>query len=44
MFETVGKTVAFLKRIKIGDLKLGGLSRGAYRYLTPKEVAYLNSL
>ena len=44
MFETVGKTVAFLKRIKIGNLKLGGLSRGAYRYLTPKEVAYLNSL
>lgn len=44
MFETVGKTVAFLKRIKIGDLKLDGLSRGAYRYLTPKEVAYLNSL
>lgn len=44
MFETVGKTVAFLKRVKIGDLKLGGLSRGAYRYLTPKEVAYLNSL
>lgn len=44
MFETVGKTVAFLKRIKIGDLKLGGLSRGAYRYLTPKEVAYLNNL
>ena len=44
MFETVGKTVAFLKRIKIGDLKLGGLSIGAYRYLTPKEVAYLNSL
>lgn len=44
MFETVGKNVVFLKRIKIGDLKLGGLSRGAYRYLTPKEVAYLKNM
>lgn len=44
MFETVGKNVIFLKRVKIGDLKLGGLSRGAYRYLTPKEVSYLQRL
>ena len=44
MFETVGKNVDFLKRIKIGDLKLGGLSRGAYRYLTPKEISYLKNL
>ena len=34
MFETVGKNVVFLKRIKIGGIKLGGLGRGAYRYLT----------
>ena len=44
MFETVGKNIVFLKRIKIGDLKLGGLGRGAYRYLSDKEVAYLNKL
>lgn len=44
MFEAVGKNVCFLKRIKIGDLKLGGLGRGAYRYLTDKEVDYLNRL
>ena len=44
MFETVGKNVVFLKRIKIGDLKLGGLGRGAYRYLTPKEIAYLKNM
>ena len=44
MFETVGKNVVFLKRIKIGDLKLGGLGRGAYRYLTPKEVDYLKRM
>lgn len=44
MFETIGKTVVFLKRIKIGDLKLGGLSRGSYRYLSDKEVRYLTNL
>jgi 23S rRNA pseudouridine2605 synthase len=41
MFETVGKEVIFLKRMKIGDLKVGGLSRGGYRYLTQKEIDYL---
>lgn len=44
MFETIGKTVVFLKRIKIGNLKLGGLGRGAYRYLSDKEVKYLTNL
>ncbi len=41
MFETMEKQVIFLKRVQIGDLKLGGLSRGSFRYLTDKEVAYL---
>lgn len=41
MFETIGKEIIFLKRIKIGELKLGGLSRGAYRYLTDKEINHL---
>ena len=44
MFETINKPVIFLKRIKIGNLKLGGLNRGEYRKLTNKEVAYLKSL
>lgn len=38
MFEAVGKEVIFLRRVAIGDLRLGGLSRCAYRYLTPAEV------
>lgn len=41
MFESIGKEVIFLKRTMIGDLKLGGLSRGAYRFLTPKEISNL---
>lgn len=42
MFESVGKEVLFLKRVQIADVKLGGLSRGAYRYLTPKEINSLS--
>lgn len=44
MFESIDKEVIFLKRIKIGELKLGGLGRGAYRFLTEKETAYLLGL
>ncbi|MDR1939912.1 MAG: rRNA pseudouridine synthase [Clostridiales bacterium] len=44
MFESIGKTVIFLKRVSIGDLKLGGLSRGAYRGLSAEEVNYLKKL
>ena len=44
MFEAVKKNVVFLKRIAIGDLKLGGLSRGGYRNLNPNEVEYLRKL
>lgn len=38
MFEYIGFNVAFLKRIQIGDLKLGGLGRGMSRYLTDREI------
>ncbi len=44
MFESINKNVVFLKRVAIGDLRLGGLSRGSYRYLTEKEISYLKSL
>ena len=44
IFEAVGKNVVFLCRRKVGDLSLGGLSRGSSRYLTDKEIAYLKSL
>lgn len=41
MFESVGKEVIFLKRVAVGELRLGGLTRGTYRYLTDGEVEYL---
>ena len=44
MFEVVGKEVAFLKRIKLGDLTLSGLDRGGVRRLSPEEVFYLKNL
>lgn len=44
MFESVEKTVVFLKRTAIGDFKLGGLSRGGWRYLTDEEIYYLQNV
>lgn len=44
MFAAIGKEVSLLKRIKIGEITLRGLDRGAYRKLSKQEIAYLNSL
>lgn len=44
MFEALGKEVSLLKRIKIGDISLRGLDRGAYRKLSKEEIAYLQSI
>ncbi len=41
MFEAIGKSIKLLKRVRIGDVKLGGLKRGEYRDLSEDE---LNSL
>ena len=44
MFEAIGRTVMFLKRISIGKLKLTGLDRGEVRLLTQDEILYLKGL
>jgi len=44
MFESIDKNVIFLRRTQIGEIRLGGLSRGEYQQLNPKEMRYLNSL
>ena len=44
MFAAVEKNVVFLKRTAIGELRLGGLGRGAKRELNEYEIAYLKSL
>lgn len=44
MFEQIGKEVIFLKRVQVGELRLGGLARGTWRYLTPEEIDYLRNI
>lgn len=44
MFAAIGKEVQLLKRIKVGELTLRGLDRGAYRKLSKPEIDYLYSL
>ncbi len=41
MCEQAGLTVKRLSRVSIGNLKLGGLAVGKWRYLDEKEVDYL---
>jgi len=41
MFDRVGHSVIKLKRIKTGNLILGDLPDGAFRYLAPEEVEAL---
>ena len=44
MFEAINREVIFLKRVGIGELKLGGLGRGEWRELKPKEIEYLQKV
>ncbi|MFW6009176.1 MAG: pseudouridine synthase, partial [archaeon] len=43
MMREIKKQVISLKRIAIGDIKLGDLSDGKYRYLTDIELNYLKN-
>lgn len=44
MFETINRQVIFLKRTSIGEIKLGGLTRGTHRELNEKEIAFLKKV
>lgn len=44
MLEYFEKEVIFLKRLSVGDLRLGGLTRGKWRHLSQQEVAYLKQI
>lgn len=44
MFEAVGSKVEELQRISIGNVELGNLPLGRWRYLTSHEVNYLKNL
>ena len=40
MFEAIGKDIKLLKRVRIGDVHLGGLYRGKTKPMTEKETAF----
>ncbi|MGN0748426.1 MAG: pseudouridine synthase [Christensenellales bacterium] len=44
MFEAIGKTIILLKRVRIGEITLGGLQRGTYKELNRVEMEYINML
>lgn len=44
MFEGIGKNLVFLKRVQIGNIKLGGLSRGESKPLSTEELLGLKNL
>ncbi len=44
MFEYIEKEVVFLKRVAVGEIKLGGVTRGTVRELREDEIEYLNKL
>lgn len=44
MCDAIHHPVAQLKRIATGELKLGDLPKGKYRFLTEQEIKYLKSL
>ena len=41
MFEAIGHPVLELKRIAYGQLELGGLEPGKYRFLTPADIKFI---
>lgn len=44
MCDAIHHPVAQLKRVATGELRLGDLPKGKYRFLTPKEIKYLQQL
>lgn len=44
MCEAIHHPVAQLKRVATGELQLGDLPKGKYRFLTEREIKYLKSL
>lgn len=44
MIESLGRRVLFLKRTEIAGIRLGGLSRGEWRYLNARELEYIKTI
>ncbi len=44
MVDKIGSKVVFIKRVQIGGIKLGRLSKGDWRFLKDKEIKYLREM
>lgn len=44
MFETIGKKVIHLTRMRHGEIVLSGLKKGQWRYLNAQEIEYIENL
>lgn len=44
MFDAIGHPIISLKRIKIGEIEIGGLMIGDYRELNKEELAYITKI
>lgn len=44
MFDAIGHPIISLKRIKIGEIEIGGLMVGDYRELNKEELAYITKI
>ena len=44
MFQSIGHKVIYLKRISIGEVKLGDLPEGKFRNLTKEELKYFRNI
>ena len=44
MFEALEKNIASLKRERIGNISMGGLTTGRWRHLSPGEIKYLRQI
>jgi len=40
MFDAIGKTIKLLKRVRIGNVLLGGLYRGKTKPMTKEEIDF----
>lgn len=44
MFDAIGHPIRSLKRIKVGEIEIGGLMVGDYRELNKEELAYITKI
>ena len=44
MCEKIGHPVLSLKRVSVGEILLGNLNRGNWRFLSENEIQYLKKL